>query len=188
MGNTIAGVEQDEVVLSVECVEPKGAIVRHVRRCYLSFEKLRTLYDRLGQFEVLFNNQHGGDFKAFVSNFVAQTGPDTFEPTGLFWEVDDVGILYLTNIKPGYEATAHFSFWDRRYRGREELLKEMIRYNFEKLQLHRLVAEVPLFAPALLSFTEKLGFVKEGRRRQTTWYKNQWFDSNIYSILRSEVF
>lgn len=187
MGSSVAGVGQDETILSIECTEPEGTVVRHVRRCYLSFDKLRELYDRLGKFEVLFNNQHGGDFQSFVSNFVVQIGPDTFEPTGLFWEVDDVGLLYLTGIKPGYEATAHFSFWDRRYRGREKLLKEMIRYNFEHLRLHRLVAEVPMFAPALLAFVEKLGFVKEGRRRKTTWYKGQWFDSNIYSILRDEV-
>lgn len=187
MGNAAVGLEQSDVILSVECREPEGTVVRHVRRCGLSFEKLRELWERLGQFEVIFNTQHHHDFGEFVKHFIVQREDGEFEPTGLFWEVDDVGILYLTDIRPGYEALAHFSFWDRRYRGREELLRAMIRYNFDLLKLHRMSCEVPLFASALMGFAERMGFVKEGRKRKTTWYKGQWFDSNLYSMLSDEV-
>lgn len=187
MGSAVGAVGQSDVILSVECAEPEGTVVRDVRRCLLSFEKIRELWDRLGEFEVLFNYQHDHNFERFVRNFIVQKENGEFEPTGLFWEVDDVGLLYLTDIRPEYEASAHFTFWDRRYRGREELLKQMIRYNFEMLNLHRLVVEVPMYAPSLLAFVEKLGFVKEGRHRKTMWYKGQWYDSAYYSLLREEV-
>jgi RimJ/RimL family protein N-acetyltransferase len=186
MGNAVAGVEQSEVVLSVECTEPEGQVVRHVRRCELSFEKLRFLWEKLSPFHEVFNAPHQ-DFGQFVSLLIATNGEGNYEPTGLFWEVDDVGILYITDIRPGFEATAHFSFWDRRYRGREPLIMAMVKYVFALLELRRITVEIPMYAHSLRGFVERMGFVHEGRRREAIFHKDKWFDSNVYSLLRRDV-
>jgi RimJ/RimL family protein N-acetyltransferase len=153
----------------------------------LSFAKLRELWEKLSQFEVLFTLSYEKDFGKFVSSFVREVMPDVYEPTGLFWQVDDVGILFITDIAPGYSASAHFTFWDKRFRGREKLVLEMMRYTFDLLSLHRMSVEIPMYMPALLAFAERIGFVKEGRKRKTHFYREKWYDSAIFSILEDEV-
>lgn len=152
----------------------------------LTTEKLKSLWENLKEFDVLFNDVVHQDPESFVRVFLSGNGDDIVS-NGLIWEVDDVGILYITDISR-YQATAHFSFWDRRIKGREELIRRMIRWVFDNFGFHRLTVEVPLYAsPWLSRAVERIGFTKEGRRREVVPYKGQWFDTNIYSILEHEV-
>lgn len=176
-----------DVILEVECREPEGSVIRSVRLAKLSFEKLKFFYEKTKDFDTLFNDYIGGNFEAFVSQFIMQDRSGEIFPTGIVWEVDDVGILRLSDISPGLEATAHFTFWDRRLRGRENLVKEMVRYAIEQFKLHRIIVEVPLYAKPILYFVERIGFQKEGREREAVMYKGQWYDVIRYSILDREV-
>src|SRR5690606_28834417 len=79
------------------------------------------------------------------------------------WEI--VGILYLTDIKPGQDATAHYVFFDGRLADKTELLEGMIQWAFEDHPdvgwhgLTRLTVEVPDFASALAKHAyRRLGF------------------------------
>jgi RimJ/RimL family protein N-acetyltransferase len=182
------GVELREPLFSVECAEPSGKIVRHVRAAQLSLEKFKYYYEKLSQFDTLFNDYIKGDFQAFVECFLYQDAQGQIRPTGLIWDVDDVGILYLAEIKPGQSAQAHFTFWDRRLRGREKLIREACRHVMDELQLHRITVEIPLYATPTMKFVENnLGFKKEGRMREAVLYNGDWFDVNLYSILDHEV-
>lgn len=176
-----------EVILAVECDEPDGKIVRHVRKVPLTLERFRKYHEKLTQFDTLFNDYIGDSFEAFVRCFVGQDASGELHAKGLLWEVDDVGILYLTDIAPGAEAQAHFTFWDQRFRGREKLLREMCKYVIENFHFHRLFAEVPLYARPTLELVERIGFKKEGRMRDAVKYKGDWFDVNLYSLLEQEV-
>lgn len=186
MGNGLRTLEQPSSVLAVECDEPDGKVVRHVRPCLLTVDKLRTIYQQIMKFDVLFNEDIS-TFAGFLSCFMYQTDDGELHPTGLMWEVDDVGILRLSDIKPGYEAKAHFTFWDRRFRGRARLLLIMTEYVFRKFGFHRIVVEVPLYAENTMNLVEGLGFVKEGRKRSAVRYKGEWFDMNMYAMLEDEV-
>lgn len=132
-------------------------------------------------------------FDDWVQQFVHIRDDGKVEPTGLIWQVDDVGILFLTEIRPGHQALGHFTFWDGRLRGREELMREWIRYLFMKYDFHRLEAEVGLYAKPALNFVERIGLTKEGRKREARLYQPngepepEWWDVNLYSVLESEV-
>ncbi len=127
------------------------------------------------------------DPQSFLEVFFSPDSSGEPSPQGIIYEVDDVGILYLTDIRAGVSALAHFNFWDRRFRGREELCREMLRYAFRKFKFHRITVQVGLYAAPLMTAVERLGFIKEGRMREATLYKGAWFDVNLYSILEREV-
>lgn len=187
MGSELVAMEQEEYLLSVECPEPEGTVVRSVKPGYISFERIQFLWDKLSQFDTLFNDFVAGDFGAFVSHFVKQDAAGVPVAQGLLWEVDDVGIFFLNEIVPLESANAHFVFWDRRFKGREELCRRMVKYAFDTFGFHRIKTEVPLYAKGIYKAVERIGFVKEGRLREAVLFKGEWFDVNIYSILRSEV-
>lgn len=186
MGSEVGRLEQAEPILSVKCSEPDGEIVRHIKLTELSFERLKEIWNQVSQHDVLFNDFIQKDFDSFVRLFIRQTA-EGFEPTGLMWDVDDVGLLYLHNIIPFHSAQAHFVFWDKRVRGREELLRQMLEYIFREFRLRRIEVEVPLYARIAMGIVERLGFQKEGRKRKAVRWKGDWFDLNLYSILPEDL-
>lgn len=172
-------------VFAVECSERDGTVVRTVRFAPLTRERLVHYWEKLSQFPTLFNRGLF-NFDAFVQTFLS-IGEHGIRANGLIWEVDDVGIIWITDIYPEYQATGHFTFWDRQFRGREKIFRELVKRIFEEFQFRRLVIEVPLHSQRVCAFVEKIGFVKEGRLRQAVYYKDQWFDVNLYSILAEEA-
>jgi len=174
------------VIVNVECSEPEGTVVRSVRLASLSAERMAFLWDKLKGFDTLFNDFVKGDYAAFVNHFVMEVNGQPV-PTGLFWDVDDVGIFLLHDIIPFQSATAHFVFWDKRFRGREALCIEMLKYAFENYKFERIKVEVPLYAYHTMDAVEGLGFVLEGRMRRAVLYHDRWFDVNIYSVLPEDL-
>jgi RimJ/RimL family protein N-acetyltransferase len=142
---------------------------------------------KISRFEKAFNDYVKNDPQSFLEVFFSPDSKGEPSAQGIIYEVDDVGILYLTEIRPGVSALAHFNFWDQRFRGREELCRAMLRYAFGKFKFHRITAQVGLYAKPELVAVERIGFVKEGRMREATIYKGEWFDVNLYSILEREV-
>ena len=170
----------------MRCVEPEGEIVRYVRFVELTMEKLLGFYDRLKEFDIVFNDDFPNDPLAFAQLFLNQNPNGSVQARGLIWEVDDVGILYLTNIGVK-SATAHFTFWDRRVRGRHELVRAMIKYVMQEYGFERIETRAGLHTRNVFLFIKQIGFVKEGRLRKSVSYKGKLFDAYVYSLLREEV-
>lgn len=61
--------------------------------------------------------------------------------------------------------------------------KSLIKYGFEELNLHRLWAEIYDFDDAKTKMFNALGFVLDGRHRETHWTDGQWCDSLFFSLL-----
>ena len=173
--------------LSFKCDEPGGPVIRTVRPAELSFATLTGYYDKLKEFKTVFNSYVKNNLDDFIKLFVTGDGSDGVRATGLIWEVDDVGILYLTDIAPGHDALAHISFWDKRLRGREALIRGMMKHVMDMLDLRRITVEVGMFAPWMLQAVERIGFTREGRKREALRYEGEWFDCIMYSMLKSEV-
>lgn len=178
--------DNGSAILEVKCPEPEGEVVRSVRPVQLDLERFKTYWDRLKDFDVVFNDQVN-DVDDFMRQFISVKDDGSLAATGLIWEVDDVGIFYLTEIRPGYEALGHFNFWDQRLRGRESLIREMMKYVFQRFGFHRVVTEVGLYAKPAMAMVERIGFVKEGRKRESVRYKGEWWDVNLYSMLDHEI-
>ena len=172
-------------VLTIDCPEPEGLVTRTVSFTPLTIDKLREFWDKSSKFPTLFN-QRVSSLEVFLSSFISEGKDGKPKANGLIWEVDDVGILYLTDIYPVFQATGHFTFWDGRFRGRELLILKMLEYVFEEYGFHRIMTEVPFYTQPTMGAVERIGFVREGRLRKATRYRDEWWDVAIYSMLREE--
>ena len=86
-------------------------------------------------------------------------------PASYTWEVwandphlDLVGILVLSRVDPGRDATAAYTFFDGKLRDKTEVLQWWINWAFKTLALQRLSIEIPSYAFAALRHAKKLGF------------------------------
>ena len=149
-------------------------------------DKLKFLWEKIGAFESMFEDDERGDFNLFMQRFITFENGE-LKPTGLFWEVDDVGIFSLQNILPARMAIVSFNFWDQIFNGRGQLCIAMMKFWFEQYKFHKLYTTVPVAFVKTMRATEKLGFTHEGRHRMEYQYKGKWFDVNEYSILSTEI-
>ena len=104
--------DKREPILRIECRERGGPVVRDVRPALLDRDTLQGYYEKIKKFDVVFNDLVPNDPIEFAGIFLGQTNGGPVWAKGLIWEVDDVGILYLTEITDT-QALAHFTFWDK---------------------------------------------------------------------------
>jgi RimJ/RimL family protein N-acetyltransferase len=67
-----------------------------------------------------------------------------------------------------------------------EALEGLIRYLFNDLQKHRIMASVDPDNRASVRLMERVGLRKEGHFIKSLFWKNKWVDDLIYAILREE--
>ncbi len=175
-------------ILSVMCDEKNGDRLRNVYPLTFTLDTLRKFWEKSKKFPVLFTTEIQGDFNKFTELIVSPDG-DGYIANGLFLQVDDLlGIFYMTEIKPEWDAICHFTFFDGRLRGRDILVKRVLQYVFNKYNFHRLSVEVPYFAPmATTKFVYHLGFKMEGKKRSCALYQGKWFDSRLFGLLKEEA-
>lgn len=76
------------------------------------------------------------------------------------------------------------SFWNQGLG--QDVLNTMVAYGFDYLNLHRIYLRVFPENERAVAAYEKVGFVHEGRFRQTEWRHGRWHDLLYMSILRHE--
>lgn len=86
----------------------------------------------------------------------------------------DAGVGYVVNP----------AFWKRGIAS--EAAAAMVEFGFRRHGLHRIWAECDPANGASLRVLEKIGMIREGLLRQHKWYKEDWRDSCLYSILYPE--
>jgi len=67
-----------------------------------------------------------------------------------------------------------------------EATRLVLRHAFEALALHRVGLEVYAFNPRAQRAYEKVGFVREGVRRDALRFDGEWVDSIVMSVLATE--
>ncbi len=65
-------------------------------------------------------------------------------------------------------------------------LESIIKYAFEKMNLHRLEAEVIEFNTPSIKLVEKFGFVREGVLREAKFNDGKYYDIFRYGLLKTE--
>lgn len=75
-------------------------------------------------------------------------------------------------------------FWGKGYA--TEISKSLIKFGFEKLQLHRIEAGVATDNIKSIHVLEKLGMTREGIRRKILPIRGEWKDNFHYAILEEE--
>ena len=77
-----------------------------------------------------------------------------------------------------------------RFRGRrlaDEAARLFQRHLLEELGYHRLELEIYAFNERACAHAERVGFVREGRKRQAYLKDGEWLDSILYSLLAEEL-
>lgn len=174
-------------ILSVVCHEPEGAVERFVHPFVFTPDGLKSLYEKASAYPVLFGRKLD-DMKDFLRFMLLENLSGDPEPAGLFWILDDyVGMFFMDRITTE-EADVHYSFFDRRHKGREVLVREMIRYVFHHYDFVRLNVQIPAYAGmGPRKFIERCGFKIEGRKRDACFWRGQRFDVYCYGILREDL-
>lgn len=177
----------EEPIISIKCFEKKTLVQRNVYPLIFTPENLQKFWNHAKEYDVLFGKRlHSiSDFNQHF--FTERNGQPWL--TGLFWVVDDfVGVFYLTEIFE-HQADAHFTFFDKRLHGREELTRSMMKYVFEQFPTFtRLNVTIPCYvSDKVFQFVDRVGFKAEGRKRKTSMWKGKWFDSVLYGVLREEL-
>lgn len=184
---TAPRIDETTPIFSCECAEPSGTVIRHVYPMTLTPHNLERFWEHTKEFKVLFDGEVSGDFKKFCEMFIS-VEPDYSRATshGLFWRIDDfVGVYYMTHIQ-AHDAQIHYSFFDRRHKGRQSMTRMMIQHVFNRYGFRRLSAEIPYFADGTFKFIEEVGLNIEGRKRKSVLFDGEWFDARCYSVLRED--
>ena len=67
-----------------------------------------------------------------------------------------------------------------------EALSALLKYGFTDLLLHRIEAGCAVENIASLKVLEKVGMIREGRKRKILPIRGEWVDNSFYSILETE--
>lgn len=137
-----------------------------------------------------------GTARAFSHNEIVaylerQAGDPSRASFAVARQQDDalVGEVVLNEIE-GRNRSANFRiFIDGSYTGNgygTEATVLLLGYGFGMLNLHRIELDVYTINPRAIHVYEKVGFVKEGIKRQNWYYDHQYYDSIIMSILKDE--
>jgi RimJ/RimL family protein N-acetyltransferase len=77
-------------------------------------------------------------------------------------------------------------FWNKGFA--TEMVKEILRFSFDDLKLHRVTAGCVTENIASIKLLEKCGFRKEGYHKKALPIRGKWIDNFEYAILEEEFF
>lgn len=153
--------------------------------------KLSYILDRLVEHDTWWSDFERGRREAAI-RLLSSPGTIVFEvwALGQDWSqgAQPAGIIVFTDIIPGVDAKCHFLFFDGKLRSKTPLLRNMMSWAFNVLRVHRLSAEIPDYAFALVKYIrQELGFrfEAEGRtlrqrdERTHTEGRPRWVDMTL---------
>lgn len=180
-------IDETKPIFLCDCHEPEGVITRGVYPMTLTPDNLKRFWELTQQFKILFDGEVK-DFKQFCEMFITVNEDySNIEAHGLFWRIDDfVGLYYMTHIQAN-DAQIHYSFFDRRHRGRQQMTRRIIQHVFNRYGFRRLSAEIPFCAAGTFDFVKEVGLKIEGRKRKAVLYDNEWFDAQCFGVLKEEA-
>ncbi|RUS45069.1 GNAT family N-acetyltransferase [Cohnella sp. AR92] len=101
-----------------------------------------------------------------------------------------IGSIALSNIVRGAFLSCHLGYrldyMEIKKGYMTEALREVIRYAFEELRLHRIEANIMPRNDASLGVARKLGFYNEGLAKKYLYINGVWED-HIHMVLRNEA-
>ena len=101
-----------------------------------------------------------------------------------------IGRIALTGVMRGAFLSAHLGYWIDQEHQRKgymtEAVREVTRFAFDVLGLHRVQAAVMPHNTASLRVLEKLGFRKEGESPRYLQIAGRWADHVVFAVTAEE--
>lgn len=180
----------EDKIIEVPKLETERLILRSMSLDDIDF-LLRHFSDddinRYSSYEGLKNQEEAIDF---YKRFIEPGKPTRFRLGVVLKETGElVGTLGYHNVSRrdlsaeiGYDLSkAH---WGKGIM--TEAVKAVIRYGFEQMNLNRIEATVDSENSRSIKLLEGLGFRREGLLREKYYYKEQFHDELIYSLLKRD--
>lgn len=145
---------------------------------FQSPELVPRLWDSVKDRSTVIPDAMREDIRAFYALVLA--------PSTVILSVEDIGVIMVTDLIPGYNATLDFVFWDKKSSGRQRVVLAAARWFTEVFKLHRLNMRVPGYAHSTLHRLYRLGAKMEGICREAVIHNERWFDLYLFGILSSE--
>ncbi len=100
-----------------------------------------------------------------------------------------IGLISLNLGNPKFKIAEvwyklHSDFWNKGYA--TEALNRILEFGFSDLKLHRIEAGCAVENIGSIRVLEKVGMIKEGRKRKVLPLKNGWSDNFHYAILSTD--
>ncbi len=152
---------------------------------YLTPGKIQELWEEYRKHDVLFSDYTEGKVEPFLDLLLSSSS--------IWWEIfslveeKPIGVMCATRIIPHFEANGHFAIWSGKARGKEKLILETMRWLFDRYDLHRMTAEVAAYQRGVVRFVERLGFTREGEKREAVVKDGKWLGLELFGMTREEL-
>lgn len=144
-------------------------------------EEFLALWDNLRQFPLLFDDTTWGRADMFVK-LLAQ-------PDVIFYEVGNVGMIWLTTIKRGATADLNLAFWGPITREEKlEVLKVVGTDAFYRYNIKRIGISCYEQNEAIIRMCEACGAKQDGVLRKALMLRGELCNVVVFSLMREEFF
>ena len=173
--------EQPEapVLFTAECKQGDEYVTISAQPMILGSRDILELWNRLSKFQVLFASPEESNFPNFLSMLQ--------DEHSILINFDGKGMALVSDIIPTVQASVQISFWDSRLKGREPLIRELVRWIFDTLRVRRVAMPIRADARAMRAFMERVGLYFEGALKNWVKSQNKTYDLHLYGVVREEV-
>ncbi len=149
----------------------------------------------LQPWEPMWKEEHLGRqaYKARLARFKSMISHDQAYPFHLFKADQNkclIGACNLTNVQRGSHQSAHIGYWVGKAYGRQgyarAAVQAALRFAFNDLGLHRIVAAVQPNNTASIRLLKSAGFTHEGVARSYLKIDGHWQDHEMFAKLSSD--
>ena len=129
------------------------------------------------------------DSRQFIESTLMQFCHNNGFQAGIFYENKLVGMIGLHPINWANRATAIGYWLAESHQGKGIMTKAcdtVLQYAFEFLQLNRLEIRAAAENVKSQAIPKRLGFIYEGRARQSEWLYDHYVDHEVFCMLRED--
>ncbi|WP_059045649.1 GNAT family N-acetyltransferase [Paenibacillus rubinfantis] len=154
------------------------------------FKLIQANRDHFGEWlEFPYHTHTVNDASAFIAGTIQKQAAGNGGWCGIWLEDQLVGAIGFVHINRMDQTTEIGYYLAQEYEGQgiiSRCCREIIKYVFEELGLHRIEIRVHPDNTRSRNIPERLGFVQEGILRQAERFVDRYMDKVIYGLLKEE--
>lgn len=142
-------------------------------------DKIQWLWEKLKTQSYAFDDNTKEDAHRFLLSL--------FAPGTEHFFIQDKGYASAVGICPRTSCLIHFALWEPlEGAGVYNAIRELLGYLFERYQLNRITAAIPVYNKQVNRLAIMLGFRFEGELRQAILYEGKYHNITMYGLLAEE--
>jgi hypothetical protein len=151
----------------------------------MTLEKIKWMWDEMNHYRSLFSDLTKGSAENFYNVLML---PDSFWLEVVDKDDKMVGVVYWTGMGQVIDCDVHIVFFDRKPTEKIPLCKEIAKWFFTAFpSYNRMTATLPEFYHATIRIACRIGFKREGKKRQSQLMGGKYVDEIVFGLLASEV-